>query len=61
MNIQTANLRAVQFTTPEWLSAQMVLFIHEARHNEGLPHTCSTNDQTLSELGSWGVQYYMFE
>lgn len=61
MNIQTANLRAVQFTTPEWLSAQMVLFIHEARHNEGLPHTCKTNDQTLSELGSWGVHYYMFE
>jgi uncharacterized protein (TIGR03437 family) len=61
INIQTNNLAVTQFTTPEWLAAQMVLFIHEARHNEGLPHTCGTNDQTLPELGSWGVQYYMFE
>jgi uncharacterized protein (TIGR03437 family) len=61
MNIQTANLAVVQFTTPEWLAAQMVLFIHEARHNEGLPHTCGTNDLSLPELGAWGVQYYMFE
>ncbi|MCE5307697.1 MAG: choice-of-anchor D domain-containing protein [Acidobacteriales bacterium] len=61
INIQTANLAVVQFTTPEWLAAQMVLLIHEARHNEGLPHTCGTNDLSLPELGSWGVQYYMFE
>jgi uncharacterized repeat protein (TIGR01451 family) len=37
-----------------------VVFVHEARHNEGRPHTCGggTNDQTVDELGAWGVQYY---
>lgn len=38
----------------------MVLFVHEARHNNGFPHTCpgATNDKTIAELGSWGVQSY---
>ena len=40
----------------------MALFAHEARHNEGLPHTCGTfNDQTISELGAWGIEHYLFE
>jgi hypothetical protein len=34
------------------------LFAHEARHNEGYGHTCGPNDQTVAELGSWGLQYY---
>jgi hypothetical protein len=44
-----------------WLAA---LFIHEARHNEGYGHTCTTgpragqNDNTIAELGAWGVEYY---
>jgi hypothetical protein len=37
-----------------------VLFAHEARHNNGFPHTCPPfNDRTLSELGAWGVQYHL--
>lgn len=35
----------------------LVLLVHEARHNEGKPHTCGANDNTLGELGAWGVQY----
>jgi len=34
-----------------------VLLVHEARHNEGKPHTCGANDNTIGELGAWGVQY----
>lgn len=39
----------------------MVLFVHEARHNNGIPHTCSgaINDRTIAELGAWGVQYHL--
>jgi hypothetical protein len=36
------------------------LIVHEARHAEIGGHTCGTDDQTLQELGSWGVQYYLF-
>jgi len=39
-----------------------VLMIHESRHtiNGGYKgHTCSPNDQTLQELGAWGVQYHL--
>lgn len=61
INIPSKTLGAVQFNTSEWLGTLMVLFAHEARHNEGLPHTCGTWDLTLSELGSWGVQYYLNE
>ncbi len=41
----------------------MVLFAHEARHNEGYPHTCANgqDDKTLGELGAWGVQYYLLQ
>jgi len=40
------------------------LFIHEARHNQGYLHTCTSgaragqNDNTIAELGAWGVEYY---
>lgn len=38
------------------------LVVHEARHSEGLPHTCGGgSDQTISELGAWGVVYYYYE
>ena len=40
----------------------MILYIHEARHNEGFGHTCPDgggNDKTVSEMGSWAVQYYI--
>ena len=34
------------------------LLIHEARHNNGIAHTCGTKDQTIAELGAFGTQYY---
>ncbi len=37
----------------------VVLYVHEARHNQGYGHTCGTNDRTLAEMGAWGVQYYL--
>jgi hypothetical protein len=41
------------------LQDTMILYVHEARHNEGLPHTCADgqSDRTIAELGAWGVQY----
>jgi hypothetical protein len=39
----------------------MILYIHEARHNEGFGHTCPSgdgNDKTVAEMGAWAVQYY---
>lgn len=43
----------------------MVLMVHEARHAEKL-HNCEwkdgigfVHDQTIAELGAWGVQYYL--
>src|SRR5262249_32002424 len=64
IDIQTNNMAAtmpdISETTPSigtvWL---MVLYAHEARHNEIGGHTCGTNDQTIAELGAWGVQYYL--
>jgi hypothetical protein len=42
------------------LQDTMILYVHEARHNEGLGHTCEGgNDQTLAEMGAWAVQYYL--
>jgi hypothetical protein len=33
------------------------VFVHEARHAEGPLHQCAGNDNTISELGAWGVEY----
>jgi hypothetical protein len=40
----------------------MILFVHEARHNEGFVHTCpdGASDKTIAEMGAWGVQYFLF-
>jgi uncharacterized repeat protein (TIGR01451 family) len=63
IDIQTGLLAA---TATRWvdpgrggMSGLLLLFTHEARHNEGLLHTCAagTNDATWDELGGWGVQY----
>jgi hypothetical protein len=52
-----------------WLQAEnrdaniqslMVLMIHEARHSQGFFHTCGTKDQTLEEMGAFGVQYWTY-
>jgi len=49
---------------PDWnvgLAHLMILMVHEARHNQGYPHTCDggTSDDTLAQMGAWGVQYYL--
>ena len=63
IDIQTGNLAAVG--TLRWIDPQsgvglaglVNLFVHEARHNEGKPHTCGSGDETLDELGAWGAAY----
>ena len=44
-----------------WVGTLLVLFVHEARHNNGFPHSCvdRINDKTIAELGAWGVQYHL--
>jgi hypothetical protein len=60
INIQSQNLAAVQFPFDfQWVGTLLVLFVHETRHSNGFPHTCGVNDNTISELGAWGVQYHM--
>ncbi|OGO09983.1 MAG: hypothetical protein A3K46_06285 [Chloroflexi bacterium RBG_13_60_9] len=70
INIQvTANSYILQ--TGRWIDPaiagglmdQMVLYVHEARHNDGYGHTCNagTDDKTVSEMGAWGVQYYLLQ
>jgi hypothetical protein len=39
----------------------MVLYVHEARHIEFGSHTCGNRDNTIAELGAWGVQYRLLE
>jgi hypothetical protein len=41
------------------LDGFLLVLVHEARHAQGLPHTCGSKDQTLDEMGSWAVQYYL--
>ncbi len=65
INVQAGNL-SVNYTD-KWIDLQLnsgakgllVLFVHEARHNEFGGHTCGTDDNTRAEMGSWGVQYYL--
>ncbi len=65
INLKADNLAAL--TTPRWvdpatgvgLLGLVAVLVHEARHNEGFPHTCGADDQTLAELGAWGVQHHL--
>jgi hypothetical protein len=67
INIPVNNLAALQ--TTRWvdpalgigLDGLVMLIIHETRHIDFGPHTCGTNDQSISEFGAWGVQYYAEE
>jgi len=64
--IQSKNLAVLSTTLAPWDSVRWLaaLYVHEARHNEGYTHTCTTgdragvNDNTIAELGAWGVEYY---
>jgi hypothetical protein len=65
LNIVVTNIN--QPWMSRWINPQagvglrdlLVLFVHEARHNQGLPHTCGTNDNTIAELGAWGAQFHV--
>jgi len=67
INIGTANIAALE--TQQWISQNsgtglaglMVLYVHEARHNEVGGHTCGDMDNTIEEMNAWGVQYYLNE
>ena len=67
INVSTNNLAILSTTTECCITASSTLvnlagvLAHEARHNEQGPHTCGSNDMTLTELGAWGVQYYFSE
>jgi hypothetical protein len=64
--VQTSNLVATR--TNRWIPPDlgvgvgglMVLLVHEARHNEGPGHDCLV-DANLAAMGSWAVQYYLYE
>jgi hypothetical protein len=45
--------------SPVGVNGFVVLLVHEARHADGYPHTCGTDDKTLAEMGAWAVQYYL--
>ncbi len=51
--------RWIDPTAPIGLHDLVALLVHEARHNNGKPHTCGADDQTVSELGAWGTEYYL--
>ncbi|HRJ57456.1 MAG TPA: hypothetical protein PK152_07540 [Anaerolineales bacterium] len=39
-----------------------LLYAHEARHNEGFLHVCTTrngDDNTLDEMGAWAISHYL--
>jgi hypothetical protein len=42
------------------LASFLQLLVHEARHNNGKPHTCGTKDRSIREMGAWGAAY-MFQ
>lgn len=59
------NLEYRQVVNPQMgngLGFAPVLIVHEARHTTpggNKPHTCGSNDNTLNELGAWGVQHHL--
>jgi hypothetical protein len=57
-----SGLAALVFPTDiRWVGTLIVLFVHEARHNNGFPHSCADriHDKTIAELGAWGVQFHL--
>lgn len=67
LNVQTRNLAALH--TLRWIDPEsgaglqdlVALLVHEARHNQGYAHTCGVNDNSVAELGAWGVQYWFYQ
>ena len=58
MPARVISLRAVTSNTAATRWSALETMVHEARHAGGTQHTCGTNDKTIAELGSYGVQYY---
>ena len=66
INVRVSSNSYLLLTT-RWVEPQLagglmdlaVLFAHEARHANGYPHTCGTDDNTIAEMGAWGIQYYL--
>jgi Putative metal-binding motif len=64
INIAVGGSSAV-FATDLWASVNgglytaVTLFTHEARH-VAVGHSCGTSDTSISELGAWGVEYYLY-
>lgn len=63
-----ADPNGVELFTNRWMATPdpiglrdfVDLLVHEARHNNGKPHTCTGgNDQTVGELGAWGTVFYL--
>lgn len=57
-------------TTDQWVMDDSIhglmdatlLYAHEARHNEGFLHACTTrngDDNTLDEMGAWAISHYL--
>jgi hypothetical protein len=62
LSIDSNSCLLMKVNTPlSQLSCFLGLVVHETRHNNGFIHTCGSNDQTLAELGAWGVQYHFFD
>ena len=60
MKVRTTNSASLTYPTEfQWVAGLLVLFVHEARHAV-IPHTCGNDDNTIDELGAWGVQYHMY-
>jgi len=47
-------------TFPAGLPTDVFGYVHEARHADGYGHDCDgIRDRNISDLGAWGVQYYL--
>jgi len=66
INVKVASNSYLMMTS-RWVEPELsgglmdlaVLFAHEARHANGYPHTCGSNDNTIAEMGAWAIQYYL--
>ena len=53
----TMHLAAAQ-VEPSGFPTDVFGIVHEARHADGKLHDCGSRDETIAELGAFGVEYY---
>jgi hypothetical protein len=66
------NDNSIILQTDQWIDPSQsyglmnstLLYVHEARHNEGFGHTCidpsrNGDDNYLDEMGAWSAQHYL--